>query len=444
MEASGRIEEREEEIKIERCAFCGNTLNNANTMIRSTKNEDIYICDTCVQIAYRVSSNDINKKSAGDFRKNWKSPHDLEIMEKQSKWNDTDFDMTPKEIHKELDRYVIGQDNAKKILSVAIYNHNKRLLDNSNLIKKSNILMAGPSGCGKTLLAKTVARILNLPFVIADSTSLTETGYVGNDVEIILQRLLETADGNISIAQKGIVYIDEIDKIARTEGKRSSIRDVSGEGVQAALLKLLEGSKISVPINSGGKNSNNESIIFDTTNVLFICGGAFEGLFDSEKIQPIGFNATNYFEVLDANKPKNGKLTPGTLKNFGLTPEFIGRFPILCELSPLTETELVHVLITPEDAIIKEYQLLLKKDDVILQYEEDALQEIARIAIKKNTGARGLRSILEDIMLDIMYDLPDNRNIVSKCIITKECIETKQPKIIKKRHRKKKTAFSVS
>lgn len=430
---------------IETCAFCGKTLSNVYRMIQSPKIEDIYICDACAQIAYRISSNDdINKKSGNDLRKNWKNPQCMEILEKTSKWDNIDFDMTPREIHKELDRYIIGQEKAKRIFSVAIYNHNKRLHDESGLIKKSNILIAGPSGCGKTLLARTLAKVLNLPFIIADATSLTEAGYVGDDVESILQRLLENAGGNLKLAEKGVVYIDEIDKLARTGKGRSIAKDVSGEGVQAALLKLIEGSEVSVPITSNKKSPNNESIIFDTTNVLFLCGGAFEGLFDEKTTQPIGFNTANQFEVTDANKPETPKLTPEALRSFGLTPEFIGRFPILCELTSLTEKELIHALTIPEDSITKEYQILFEKDGIALEFAEDALTRIAEEAIKKKTGARSLRGILEEIMLNVMYDIPDYKDDITKCIITKECIDTKQPKVLKKRQRKKKTAVAVS
>ena len=412
--------------------------------MRSPIDEDIFICDKCAEISVSVINGNINKKSASGLRNHWKDAHSMENLKRKSKWDDTDFNMTPSEIHRELDKFVIGQEKAKRIFSVAIYNHSKRLHDKSGLIKKSNILIAGSSGCGKTLLAKTLAKVLNLPFVVADATSLTEAGYVGEDVESILQRLLEKADGNIELAEKGVVYIDEIDKLARTGKGRSITKDISGEGVQNSLLKIIEGSIISVPINPNRKNTNNESVTFDTTNVLFICGGAFEGLFDEKTTQPIGFNTANQFEVTDTNKPENSKLTPEALRTFGLTPEFIGRFPVLCELTSLTKKELVHVLTIPEDAITKEYQLLFEKDGINLEFTEDALKRIAEEAIKKKTGARSLRSILEEIMLNVMYDIPDQKEDITKCIITKECIDTKQPKVIKKRQRKKKAAVAAS
>lgn len=322
---------------------------------------------------------------------------------------------------------------------MAVYNHNKRLNDKSGLIKKSNILLAGPSGCGKTLLAKTLSKILNVPFVIADATSMTEAGYIGQDVESCLQRLLQMANEDIESAQKGIVYIDEIDKIARVGGKQSHTRDVSGEGVQTALLKLIEGTEISVPIHLERKNSQNETIIFDTSNVLFICGGAFEGLFDTEKKNIVGFN-TEQPKIADNDKEANVKLTPKALKKYGIIPELIGRLPVLCPLAELTENELIQILTEPEDAITKEYQLLFEKDDIKLTFEEDALKEIAKIALAEKTGARGLRSIIEKVMLDIMYTLPDKKDTVSKCIITKESIQTKKPVITKKRQRKKSMA----
>lgn len=360
----------------------------------------------------------------------------MEVIKKKQKWHDVVFNLTPSEIHMKLDKYIIGQEHAKKILSVAIYNHNKRLHDESGLIKKSNILLAGPSGCGKTLLAKTIAKILNVPFAIADATSMTQAGYVGDDVHICLQKLLQMVDGNVELAQKGIIYIDEIDKIARTGKSSSHTRDVSGEGVQTALLKLIEGAEITVPVNLERKAPQTETILFDTTNVLFICGGAFEGMFDSEKKNIIGFN-TEQLKITDSDKEANEKLTPQALKKYGIIPELVGRLPILCALTDLTEDELVLVLTEPEDAITKEYQMLLEKDGISLTYENDALKEIAKVALAKKTGARGLRSIIEEVMLDIMYTLPDNKDTVSKCVITKESIKTKEPGIIKKRQRRK-------
>ena len=362
----------------------------------------------------------------------------MAVIRKKSKWNNTVFNLKPSEIHEELDRFIIGQERAKKILSVALYNHNKRLHDKTGLIKKSNILLAGPTGCGKTLLAKTLAKILNVPFAIVDATSMTQAGYVGEDVEICLQRLLQMVDGNVELAQKGIVYIDEIDKIARTSKGSNHTRDVSGEGVQTALLKLIEGAEISVPVNLERKAPQTETMLFDTTNVLFICGGAFEGLFDTEKKNIVGFN-TEKPKITDNDKEANEKLTPQALKKYGIIPELVGRLPILCALTDLTEDELVRVLTEPEDAITKEYQMLLEKDGISLTYENDALKEIAKVALAKKTGARGIRSIIEDVMLNIMYEIPDMEN-VCKCIITKDSIETKQPKIIKKRQKRKNTA----
>jgi len=298
------------------------------------------------------------------------------------------------------------------------------------LIKKSNILIAGPSGCGKTLFARTLAKILNVPFVITDATSMTEAGYVGDDVEICIQQLIAAADGDIELAQKGIVYIDEIDKIARAGENRSITRDVSGQGVQESLLKLIEGCIVSVPISDRRKHPHGNNVQFDTTNVLFICGGAFEGLFDTNKKAAVGFNSEQP-KIEEDDEKANEKLTSEALRKYGIMPELIGRLHVKCALTGLTENDLVHVLTKPEDAITKEYQMLFKQDGVNLIYEEEALYEIAKQAIEKKTGVRGLRSILENVMLNAMYDLPDKKEYISKCIITKECIETKQPKIIK-------------
>ncbi len=365
----------------------------------------------------------------------------MELIKKKQKWNDTIFTLTPSEIHRELDRFIIGQDYAKKVLSVAIYNHNKRLNDQTGLIKKSNILLAEPTGCGKTLLAKTLAKILNVPFAIVDAASMTQAGYVGDDVEICIQRLVQMSDGNIEIAQKGIVYIVELDKIARTGKCRSHTRDVSGEGVQTALLKLIEGAEISVHINFERKNPQSKTILFDTTNVLFICGGAFERMIDTETKKAIGFNISSQYKDIDTNKTTNENLTPEELKNYGIIPELIGRLPVSCTLTVLTEDELIRVLTEPEDAITKEYQILFEKDDIKLIFEEDALKEIAKMALAEKTGVRGLRSIIEEVMLEAMYTIPDNKDSISKCVITKESIKTKEPTIIKKGQSRKAVAF---
>lgn len=413
-------------------------------MIRSPSRQRIYICDRCIDIAYTLVHENINKKSTAAMRKKIAENDGLEMIEPKRKTSDIVLNkITPSEIHHQLDRFIIGQEHAKRVLSVAIYNHNKRLHDKTGLIKKSNILLAGPSGCGKTLLARTLAKMLDVPFATADATSLTEAGYVGDDVEICLQRLLDVADGDLELAQKGVVFIDEIDKIARKGENRSITRDVSGEGVQSSLLKLIDGCEVNVQTTGRRKHPNGPNVKFNTANVLFICGGAFEGLFDTRKKNPLGFGAGNTFDVIDADKAANEKLTQESLVKFGMMPELVGRLPILCALTELREDDLVRVLTEPEDAIIKEYELLFKKDGIKLSFEEESLREIAKIAIEKKTGARGLRTILEDVMLDIMYDIPDNKDHIAQCIVTKESITTKKVEIIKKRTRKK-TAVAAS
>lgn len=410
-------------------------------MIRSPRRQRIYICDNCIDIAYTLVHENINKKSTAAMRKKMAENWGLEMVEEKKKNTNIALNLTPSQIRSQLDKYVIGQEQAKKILSVAVYNHSKRLSDKTGLIKKSNILLAGPSGSGKTLLAKTMANMLDVPFAIADATSLTEAGYVGDDVEICIQKLINAADGNIELAQKGIIYIDEIDKIARKGENRSITRDVSGEGVQAALLKIIEGYMVSVPVKDRRKHPQGQNVDFDTSNVLFICGGAFEGICSSTKSNPMGFLVTDSREKDETKEPA---ISPEALIKFGMMPEFIGRLPVLCKLDELMEDDLVRILTEPEDAITKEYQLLFKKDGITLAFETEALEEIAKIAIKQKTGARGLRTILEDIMLDVMYNLPDKKGKISKCIITSESITTKEPLIVEKRQRKQATAVAAS
>lgn len=407
------------------CSFCDARESEQNPLIAGN---GVYICKNCVTSAYKIMFGDAH------------TAHD---SKEEALVNAVTELMTPKELDKFLGDYIIGQERARKLLSVAVYNHYKRIFKTGNVmdddteIAKSNVLLIGPTGSGKTLMAQTIARVLNVPIAIADATSLTEAGYVGEDVENILTKLLQAADGDIKRAQQGIVFIDEVDKISRMSENRSITRDVSGEGVQQALLKIIEGSLVNIPPKGGRKHPNQDFTAIDTTGILFICGGAFDGLDEILKRKQ-GENVLGFGH--DKKTKEERKITydmvePDDLVGYGLIPELVGRLPIIASLNEITEEDMVRILTEPKNSLIKQYQKLFSIDEVELNFEEDALKAIAKKAIKRKTGARGLRAILEENMIDIMYELPEYSGY--EVLITKEVIENGESPVYIKKSTKK-------
>ena len=403
------------------CSFCDAAESEENPLIAGN---GVYICKNCVVSAYKIMFGDESVATTSENE---------ELLDA------VDNLMTPKELNNFLGDYIIGQERARKLLSVAVYNHYKRIFkthgleDNETEIAKSNVLLIGPTGSGKTLMAQTIARVLNVPIAIADATSLTEAGYVGEDVENILTKLIQAADGDVDRAQKGIIFLDEVDKVARMSENRSITRDVSGEGVQQALLKIIEGSSVNIPPKGGRKHPNQEFTSIDTTNILFICGGAFDGLEEILKRKQgenvLGFGHEK--KTKDEKKPTFDMVEPDDLVHFGFIPELVGRLPIIASLSEISEEDMVRILTEPKNSLIKQYQKLFSIDEVELIFEDEALLAIAKKSIKRKTGARGLRAILEENMIDIMYELPEYAGY--EVVITKDVIDDNaEPMYVKK------------